>query len=204
MIDIYDFLEENSKQVNENNWLFIYSGWMNLCNHQMAQVPSDVDDVAYLTYTLIDAGINPLPYLSTIPYHYAFGIEDLGKVVIPPNIKKIGVYAFFSCKDKFEVELPKTLEVIHRYAFAYSDLKEIRFNSDVYVENNAFLKCKKLKDVYLNKNTTFGSGCFSGTEDLTFHYPGTLEEYKRNSKIPQWSLGSNTTLICTDKTITGF
>ncbi len=60
-----------------------------------------------------------------------FAREDIGKVVLPPTVKRIGKSAFQECVNLSEINLPKALEEINEFAFWHTALGELEIPEGV-------------------------------------------------------------------------
>ena len=122
-------IEENIDAIENNDFDTVYSGI--------------VDGLkGMFTGALLDAGIDPLPHMTTIvPRMY----ESLmiHHIDIPSNIIRIGNNAFRRCTRLDSVKLPEGLRIIGFYAFKDCfDLQNITFpNSLEILADTAFYGC---------------------------------------------------------------
>ena len=106
--------------------------------------------------------------VETIPDYlcYSKSIETLS---LPKNVKKIGQYAFGSCKKLHSVDLGM-VEEIGSGAFNYCDsLKSIKIpRTTQTIENSAFFMCVFLEQLHIGSGlTTIGNFAFSGCSRLS-------------------------------------
>lgn len=73
----------------------------------------NIFSIPYLTSTvtslLLEAGINPLNYLKSIPRYYLCENTEITTFTIPKNIHYISDYAFRSCSNLKSIILPKNI-----------------------------------------------------------------------------------------------
>ena len=105
-----------------------------------------------ITKTLLDAEVDPLDYLHSIPDRYAFHLTGIKDLVIPPSIKAIGDCAFAECSSLTTAFLPNTILAIKNEAFSFSSkLNSINLpDSCLFIGQSAFAGTA-LKEVVLPK-----------------------------------------------------
>ena len=85
--------------------------------------------IGTLTRSLMQANIDPLPYLTEIPYCYLYGDSNLTKFDLPNKIQFVSMEAFANCTALKEVTFGKNVSVIYYGAFeGCSSLEEVRLN----------------------------------------------------------------------------
>lgn len=79
----------------------------------------------------------------------AFQRTKYKEVQIPESVKKIGAYAFYTCKSLKKVTLPSGITRIMDSTFQNCEkLEEIKLGEKVaYIDDSAFLNCAKLKKI---------------------------------------------------------
>ena len=103
----------------------------------------------------------------------AFAETNVESVVIPDSVTYLTsdgyLSCFFGCKSLKKITLPKGLEYIDSYSFAYSGLESIRVpDSVVYMGKLVFWNCKQLKTVTIGNGVeVIGSGAFKACTSLT-------------------------------------
>lgn len=125
------------------------------------------EDVGDFTTCMLEANIDPLPHLPYIPTAYLYGQNvsyfgipthvdnignfafqesDLEAIVIPGNVKVIGIKAFCTCESLASVTIEEGCTIIGDYAFMYCDeLKEIFIPESVTtIMHDVFYNCDKL------------------------------------------------------------
>lgn len=132
----------------------------------------DVGSKEYLipeiTKTLLDAEVDPLEYLHSIPNRYAFCLTEIKDIVIPPSVRTIRGSAFAECPNLTTAVLPSTILAIKNEAFSFSSkLKSINLpDSCLFIGQSAFAGTA-LKEVVLPKQlgTVYGQ-TFAGCTNL--------------------------------------
>ena len=172
--DIINFLRVNTGLLEEGNFDELYSRYR--------QAFYSIGTCTPLTELLIDAGIEPLDYLNTIPDQYAPNCNLITKVVIPENIKSIGDYAFYGCTGLTSVTIGNGVTGIGGYAFSY---------------------CMGLTSVIIpNSVVEIGKYAFNDIADIK--YEGTKEEWYKIRKRMYWNGGiQKYTIHCTDGDVKG-
>ena len=79
------------------------------------------------------------------------GCENLKKLKLGKNLKRIREAAFFECISLTEIILPDGVEEIGDSAFYNSGIENVTLPETLQViEDRAFYGCRKLKDVKVN------------------------------------------------------
>ena len=73
-----------------------------------------------------------------------------GNISIKSDVRAIGGYAFYGCKDIKEVTA-KELEYVDSFAFAHSGITKFSANGEYYIFDSAFKNCKNLQSINLEK-----------------------------------------------------
>lgn len=102
----------------------------------------------YLTYILLESGIDPLDYLDRI-YEQSYSDMDMDDFTVPGNISLIGEFAFSDCDWLQEVTMEEGVEIIQQFAFFNCrELRNIKIPKSVTVIQGSILKeCDKLTGV---------------------------------------------------------
>lgn len=137
-------------------------------------------DKGELHEILLRAGINPLPYISYVPFAFLRHTFIEGSFTVPGNCIDLGSRAFYSCSLS-EIIIEEGVETISSLAFARSyKLEKIKFPSTLHtLDNVLFVGCDNLKEIIYN---------------------GTYEDFQKlytpNSNPQPW-FGTITTLLKT-------
>lgn len=194
---IKNFLEDFSEDINKRNLDFVYRKWLF----------DDIAPVKVLTELFFQSGVDPLNSTSTVPVMYAEKSDKVDSLVIPSNIKEIGVDAF---KDSNLRQLvfsePAQRRLIDHRAFSGTLLKKIVFPDSMReIGVEAFRGCVDLEEVSLPNMWGFRmlTGIFKDCPKLTaVQYRGTVEDYRMRAYGPNWTVGSSIKYIeCTDQII---
>lgn len=122
-----------------------------------------------LTSILLEAGINPLPYMNEIPEYFAKG-SQINITQIPENIKNIGGYAFSNCKNLTNITIPNSVTNIGWGTFFNcTNLTNITISNGIKnIGSWVFSYCRKLTSVTIgNSVTSIEWGAFYGCSSLT-------------------------------------
>lgn len=110
-----------------------------------------------------------------------FAHPDLRYAIIPSFIKRIGSFAFSTCKKLVKVEFSKDskLEIIGESAFDSSPIEEIIIPPHVRkVSDMSFSSCEKLRKVEFEENSdteVIGEESFSYTKLTSFVFPPNVD-----------------------------
>lgn len=106
----FKFIKLHKELVEESNFEELYE--------QFDDITDNISDTHYLTDIFIEAGIDPLKYMDTVPIAYLYKTDlDLKEINVPDNIKYIYKYAFEEAKLG-KVTIPKTVVKIAKSAFS--------------------------------------------------------------------------------------
>lgn len=74
--------------------------------------------------------------------------SSLNQIVLPESLSRLDGYAFSNCTSLTKISLPVGLTTIASTVFSEcSNLEEVVMENVISIENNAFYKCRKLKNV---------------------------------------------------------
>ena len=153
------FIQDHSKSINDNNFEELY----NLISY--GHYDFEIYD---FTELLLSAGIDPLPYMETIPDNFATYSEIMHRK-FPNSIKEIGDEAFRSNLKLETVVFPNNLIAIGENAFRNcKELQEIILPDTVtYIGNSAFQSCNSVSKLHIStKLTEINKYAFDGLKNL--------------------------------------
>ena len=131
--------------------------------------------------------------------NYTFAFSKVEKIVIQPNLRTIGSYAFYQCKQlaeiKFENPSKSVIYNIKSNAFAYCEsLTEVTIPTSLAVLGpSAFNNCKNLTSINTGDLAieSFSAQLFAGCENLTsVTIPSTVENIKERTFYHNYLLQS--------------
>ena len=111
--------------------------------------------IGRLTQLLLEADVDPLEFMDTVPSNYLYGTNIKQFKVINPNIERLNARAFSGCFELMEIDFSNTkLHSIGSNCFLNCvKLKEIKLPNTIRVlSNTAFQNCNALEKVYINCN----------------------------------------------------
>ena len=145
--DVKQLIEDNIHLIEGNYWDIMYS--------RVRQ--KDPLLTPYFTEVMLEAGLNPLEYMTYVPDRYVMGRDNVtGKFVIPNGITRIGEEAFSTCYYLTDVIIPNSVKIIDGGAFSFCHgLKVMTIPDNVTtVGEFLFRGCNNLKGVILSSNLT--------------------------------------------------
>lgn len=162
------FIRDNKEDIEKNNWERFYS-------NLSAEADSRYQ-ISDMTAMLMQANINPLNYLESVPVYYLYK-QDIDKIFLPENIKAIKYYAFGQCRKLNHINL-ENIDLIGSKAFEFcDDLDTVQLKDHVQVYDSAFESCIITK-LILPNTFIFEKDSFLATVVDEIIYDGTEEEYK--------------------------
>lgn len=115
---VKEFLEKYTFLIEKEDWGTLYF-----------KANSELRDIwiGELTQVLLNADLDPLEKLTTIPAHYLDG-SSIETFHIPEGIRVISTKAFQFCSKLKQIYIPKSIRYIGEYAFYCSEnLKDITY-----------------------------------------------------------------------------
>ena len=215
MIGLAEFIKTHVDDINNNNFTKVYREL-----HDEVQVG---ESVSKFTDMLLDAEINPLMYMESIPAHYmdgskrtsvsipnnitsigacAFIISSLTSVIIPNSVTSIGFYAFRGCTLLTNITIPDSVTRMDEGAFwnCVSLASVTILGNITSINEYVFDGCKGLKSVTIpNSVTSIGKSAFRGCRGLKITFNGTKSQWDTIKKESKWKYTSSKfTIHCTD------
>ena len=123
--NLKDFIVNHKYFINDNRFDELYDEVDNLLYSSNSVRPYEVTDLLYT------AGIDPIPYLTTIPEHFMTGM-DWDKITLPDNIIGINSYAFTLCSIKI-LEIMKNEIAITSNAFSDAKIGRLYLPKDIHL-----------------------------------------------------------------------
>ena len=138
--------------------------------------------------------------VTTIGSHAFEYNESVRAITLPDSINRILPYAFFECGPwgLTSINLPPSLQVIGKYAFARSHISSISIPGSVQtIEESAFDTCSDLEQLTLNEGIiTIGNTAFYKCDSLTnIVIPDSVRQilyaaFKRDASFTTINVGS--------------
>lgn len=209
------FISENSILIDNFQFDELYEKWMGTSIFPNAFV---------LTHLFLEAGINPLEYMTIIP-NSMYAELPIKNLNIPSNITSIeyaafsyctsltnmmftensklvtiGDWAFQKCSNLTNIEIPEGVTSIGFHAFyACTSLMSITISDNVTsIGKYAFSGCSSLTSVTIPASvTSIGDETFNIGQPIDIIYKGTKEQWKRFYNKRAF-LNTPFTVHCTD------
>lgn len=156
IIGVKNYIEKYKDDIEKGDFDTFYS-------HMAAKTMA-----AFLTETLLDAGIDPLDYLTKIPEYYGQYSTKFKILDIPSQIKTVGENAFSECMALKEVTLHEGVIAIRNAAF-YSchQLEKINIPESCLFLGSRALQYSAIKSIELPNISSIFQSTFNGCTDLT-------------------------------------
>ena len=192
-----EFIKAHVDEINENNFTKVYEDLVDDLDSE-----EEEREIGKFTDMLIDAGINPLMYMKTIPQYYMSGSSQTS-IEIPEHIQSIDFDAFDGCKGFKSVTIPDNVTSIDNCAFLEcTGLTSVIIGDGVKsIGSQAFESCTRLKSLTIgNSVTSIGLGAFQGCDRLrNITFNGTIAQWKAIDQIWCWPDDMEYCIIhCTD------
>ena len=179
-----EFIKSHVDEINENNFTKVYEDLVDDLDSE-----EEEREIGKFTDMLIDAGINPLMYMKTIPQYYMSGSSQTS-IEIPEHIQSIDFDAFDGCKGLKSVTIPDNVTSIDNCAFLEcSGLTSVIIGDGVKsIGSQAFESCTRLKSLTIgNSVTSIGVQAFLGCDRLrSITFNGTIAQWKAIDQIWCW------------------
>ena len=179
-----EFIKADVDEINENNFTKVYEDLVDDLDSEREE-----REIGKFTDMLIDAGINPLMYMKTIPQYYMSGSSQTS-IEIPEHIQSIDFDAFDSCKGLKSITIPDSVKKIDNCAFLEcTGLTSVIIGDGVKsIGSQAFESCTRLKSLTIgNSVTSIGVQAFLGCDRLrNITFNGTIAQWKAIDQIWCW------------------
>ena len=179
-----EFIKAHVDEINENNFTKVYEDLVDDLDSE-----EEEREIGKFTDMLIDAGINPLMYMKTIPQYYMSGSSQTF-IEIPEHIQSIDFDAFDSCKGLKSITIPDSVKKIDNCAFLEcTGLTSVIIGDGVKsIGSQAFESCTRLKSLTIgNSVTSIGVQAFLGCDRLrNITFNGTIAQWKAIDQIWCW------------------
>ena len=179
-----EFIKAHVDEINENNFTKVYEDLVDDLDSELEE-----REIGKFTDMLIDAGINPLMYMKTIPQYYMSGSSQTS-IEIPEHIQSIDFDAFDSCKGLKSITIPDSVKKIDNCAFLEcTGLTSVIIGDGVKsIGSQAFESCTRLKSLTIgNSVTSIGVQAFLGCDRLrNITFNGTIAQWKAIDQIWCW------------------
>ena len=161
--NVFTFIKENQALIQENNFKLIYE--------KASKVKYGIYyNINQLTFVFLSSGINPLNYMSEIPFGFKSYINAIDKLIIPDTINKISWRAINDMYSLKELYIPDSVKTIGDSAFQNCGLVKVSLpNTLEHLDRWIFKGCDYLKEI---------------------EYRGTIEQWKALRKNPGWKAQS--------------
>ena len=144
-----EFIKKHKDLINEGKWEELYN-----------QDTGNFQIYGDLTVTLLEAGIDPLQTMTTMPAEY-FRASNITEYTVPSHVNIIGTKAFAECMELDTVHLPDDLLFIDYGAFEESTLQSITLpESLTYIKDEAFAATLLTSITIPNQVKIIPSYCF--------------------------------------------
>ena len=192
-----EFIKAHVDEINENNFTKVYEDLVDDLDSE-----EEEREIGKFTDMLIDAGINPLMYMKTIPQYYMSGSSQTS-IEIPQHIQSIDFDAFDSCKGLKSITIPDSVTSIDNCAFLEcTGLTSVIIGDGVKsIGSQAFESCTRLKSLTIgNSVTSIDVQAFLGCDRLrNITFNGTIAQWKAIDQIWCWPDDMEYCIIhCTD------
>ena len=179
-----EFIKAHVDEINENNFTKVYEDLVDDLDSE-----EEEREIGKFTDMLIDAGINPLMYMKTIPQYYMSGSSQTS-IEIPEHIQSIDFDAFDSCKGLKSITIPDSVKKIDNCAFLEcTGLTSVIIGDGVKsIGSQAFESCTRLKSFTIgNSVKSIGVQAFLGCDRLrNITFNGTIAQWKAIDQIWCW------------------
>lgn len=158
--EILDFLRKNTQLLEDGNFDELY---------ERAHFTPGLK-ISALTTFLLEADIEPLDYLTSVPNYYMKRVKSITMTIIPGNVTSIGNDAFYGCIGLTSVIIGNSVTSIGGSAFeSCISLTSVTIPDNVaFIGEDAFSNCRGLASVTIgNSVKSIGDSAFYDCARLT-------------------------------------
>lgn len=177
-------LPETIEYINNNEFRYIY--W------DAEEYEADPEIVGNLTYTLLEAGLDPLKLDRVLSYSIPYGYLAYTRIKdfeVPSSINNVGMKAFQSSRlEKFICPKDSQLALLGYKAFnGCQKLKEVYLPESVKdIRSSCFKDCHLLEKINIPAKCILGDDVFFNCYNLNqIEYSGTKDQLIKNSLYKQ-------------------
>lgn len=137
-------------------------------NNEFQELYCKLHDTSYsrdLTEVLMKAGIDPIPYFTSIPPYCCYGLSSIDNVRLNPECVKIGEYAFYQSSVR-SINLENIYEIGTK-SFSGSSIEHVKIDTHCILSRHSFAECASLKTADFAEDITLIWGCFEKCTSLT-------------------------------------
>lgn len=175
---VKNFIEDNIDLIENNEFEKFF---------EIAYSNSVTVTISDFTTVFVDAGINFLDHMKSVPAWCFNNLRNIDTIVLPHNIESVEFSAFYGSSLK-NISIPDSVKSIDHHAFTKTNLTSIVFpKSCSVVERAACSDCLYLKTATFEGNAEIGYSLFENCTQLE------TVEFKEGLK----QLPSNTFKECT-------
>ena len=150
-------IKDNLELIEENNFNKLYEIG-----------DSEMVDCSPITAVLLEAGINPLPYMDKLPADYMKENKDISYFKVPGNCKSIRIGSLEKCQKLKKIDMEEGVkEIFYGAIYDNPELEEIILPKSIKSLNRYCISsCPKLNNI---------------------SYRGTIKEWEDNVTLSEYS-----------------
>lgn len=157
---------------------YAFLNCINLRDIRLKDIKS-IGNSAFKNCSLLNAVYIESNMLNTIGNSAFANCTKLNRIINNRNIKcKINDYAFYNCTNLVDADdLLYSTTTIGESAFRNTNIKNVKLDKINYINKNAFLNCKNLKNVCINQNNLISieTQAFKNCTNMTLNISGNCK-----------------------------
>lgn len=157
---------------------YAFLNCINLRDISLKDIKS-IGNSAFKNCSLLNAVYIESNTLNTIGNSAFANCTKLNRIINNRNIKcKINDYAFYNCTNLVDADdLLYSTTTIGESAFRNTNIKNVKLDKINYINKNAFLNCKNLKNVFINQNNLISieTQAFKNCTNMTLNINGNCK-----------------------------